>query len=81
MKSARTIIESMPIDRANLGYIAKTGKINGSLLVTLERAFKEYAGQAIDKCAKEAKTESVGAFPSETIVNIQSILKVKTELK
>ena len=39
------IIESISIDRSNLEYIAVTGKINGSLYISIKKAMEEYANQ------------------------------------
>lgn len=44
-------------------------------------AIKEYGRQIVDRCAEVARTKDVGVtFPIE-IVDTQSILKVKNELK
>lgn len=80
MKSARTLIENISIDRANLGHIAKTGKINGSLLASLEQAMKTYAEQAIDQCASAIKNENYeydnqAQEIRESILNVKSLLK------
>ncbi len=38
----RTLINNIPIDRANLEYIMNTGKINGSLLASIESIMEKY---------------------------------------
>lgn len=53
----RKLINTIKIDAANLEFIAKTGKINGTLLIEIERVMTEYARQQVnglerssDKC-------------------------------
>lgn len=45
MKTAEEIISAIKIDKANLNYIAETGKINGSLLFSIKKAMHKYASQ------------------------------------
>lgn len=53
------IINSIHIDKANLEYIAKTGKINGTLASELNRCFDQYAQQIIlDKLPGDLSIES-----------------------
>ena len=42
-KNARDLIDTIKVDKANLEHVASTGKINGTLLVEIERVMKEYA--------------------------------------
>lgn len=39
----RELINTIKIDAANFEFIAKTGKINGTLLIEIERVMTEYA--------------------------------------
>ena len=41
----REIIKTIHVDRANLEHISKTGNINGTLLIELERIMNQYAEQ------------------------------------
>lgn len=41
MKTIEELINEIPVNRANFEHIAKTGKINGSLLVSLEKMIHE----------------------------------------
>lgn len=41
----RKLIRSIQVNNANLDYIAKTGIINGSLWLEIERILKQYAQQ------------------------------------
>lgn len=43
-KNPMDLIATIKVDKANIEHIAKTGKINGSLLLEIERVMKEYAG-------------------------------------
>lgn len=44
-KSNDELIASIKLDKSNLEYIAKTGKINGSLLQELRRILEEKQSQ------------------------------------
>ena len=39
----RKLIESIKVDKANFEHIAKTGNINGTLLIEIDRVMDEYA--------------------------------------
>lgn len=39
----RDLIKTIHIDKSNLEHIAKTGVINGTLLIEIERVFEDYA--------------------------------------
>lgn len=39
----RDLIRTIRLDSANLDHISKTGKINGTLLIEIERVMSEYA--------------------------------------
>jgi len=41
----RKLIKTINVDKANFEHIAKTGNINGTLLIEIERVMKEYAKQ------------------------------------
>ena len=47
MKTARQLIKEIKVNSANAEHIAKTGQINGSLLIDLERAFDIYANDKV----------------------------------
>lgn len=66
----------------------RRNEITSSVLARIAKAAaKEYASQAIDRCAESAETEESGSFNGggeyETFntVNRESILKIKNELK
>lgn len=42
----RELINTIKIDAGNLEHIAKTGKINGTLLIEIERVMTEFARQS-----------------------------------
>lgn len=44
-KTPRDFIKGISVDKANLQHIAETGVINGSLLVDIEYAIRDYAAQ------------------------------------
>lgn len=48
-KTARQLIQEVDVIKSNLEYIAQSGNINGSLLVSLESKMYEYANQGISK--------------------------------
>jgi len=52
----KELIKSIHIDKANLEHIAKTGNINGTLLIEIERVMEEYA----KTCNKPAVNNSEG---------------------
>jgi hypothetical protein len=41
----RELIKTISIIQGNLSYIEKTGKINGTLLIEIERVMEQYAQQ------------------------------------
>ena len=41
----RDLIKTIVVNRANLEHIAKTGNINGTLLIEIERVCEEYHNQ------------------------------------
>ena len=41
----RDLIKTIHVDKANLEHIAKTGNINGTLLIEIERVMTEYSQQ------------------------------------
>lgn len=51
----RELIKTIQINKANLEHIAKTGNINGTLLIEIERVMAEYAqSQAnIQRCKQK----------------------------
>lgn len=42
-KNARDLISTIKINKANLEHIAETGKINGNLLIEIERVMREFS--------------------------------------
>lgn len=42
MKTKRELIKSIKICKANLDHISETGRINGTLLIEIERVMEEY---------------------------------------
>ena len=42
MATKREFIANIKVDKANLEHIAKTGVINGSLLIDIEKAMEDY---------------------------------------
>lgn len=53
MKTIDEFINSIPVNAANLEYIARTGKINGDLLASLRIVIRKAQEQAIDLYTKE----------------------------
>lgn len=47
MKTKKDLINEIKVNAANFEYCAKTGKINGSLLVDIERIMQEYTDQQL----------------------------------
>lgn len=59
--------------------LGETGYQNLTYRFLVEKAMKEYASQAIDRCAESAKTKNDDFYKG--VINKQSILNVKSELK
>lgn len=49
MKTKQELIDTIPIFESNLEHMISTGKINGSLLLGIERVMDEYAKQEVEK--------------------------------
>lgn len=45
MKTRRDLIKTIIIDKSNFEHIAKTGNINGTLLIEIERVMEEYSSK------------------------------------
>lgn len=52
----RKLINTIKIEKANLEYIAKNGKINGTLLKEIERIMDEYKALNIPVVIKSCET-------------------------
>lgn len=54
IKSVEEFMSQMTVDQANLEYIAENGKINGSLLHSIQKLMKSYGEHVkdatLDKC-------------------------------
>lgn len=74
MKTAEDFIREIKIEKSNLEYIAKTGEINGSLLLSFKQAMRLYAEQAIDRCA-EVTGDLKHTFCTEKILDVKNELK------
>lgn len=53
MKTSRDYILEIITNKSNLQHIADSGKINGSLLIDIEKVMKLYANAKIDYLANE----------------------------
>ena len=53
MKTPKELVESINLNGANLEHIAKTGKINGLLLVEIVLILEEYGKQEYDRGKKD----------------------------
>ncbi|MDE1191853.1 MAG: hypothetical protein PW786_06925 [Arachidicoccus sp.] len=42
MNTIKELIQSIPVNRANFEHIAQTGRINGSLLVEIEKMIEKH---------------------------------------
>lgn len=80
MKTMNEVIAKIKVNGSNLQYIAETGHINGSLLMSIQDALREYAESAIDQCA-QSSAMVVSARRIGATANMEAILKVKTLLK
>ena len=87
MKTAEEYIKEVIVNDANFEHIAKTGRINGTLYVSLKELFKQAQSEAIDEtvnaCAEAArciKTGNTGSW-MDASVDQKSILKVAEQLK
>lgn len=69
------IISKIRVEPSNLEHIAKTGTINGTLLVSLRAALREYAEQAIDQCAKDAQAEYGYEVWDKSILDVKKKLR------
>jgi len=49
MAEIRKLIKSIKVDKANFEHIAKTGNINGTLLIEIERVMEKYASEKYNK--------------------------------
>lgn len=49
MKTAKDFIKEIKPNAGNLSHIMTTGQINGTLLLDIEKAMKEYAKQWVHK--------------------------------
>lgn len=75
----RELINTIKIDAANLEFIAKTGKINGTLLIEIERVMTEYARKqanglerSSDKCHIQNVTVSLPLSNEQILKGIQT---------
>jgi len=50
MNTKRDLIKTIHCDRSNLEHIAKHQRINGTLLIEIERIMQEYANQQLKVC-------------------------------
>lgn len=69
MKTAKDFIKDIKPNAGNLSHIITTGDINGTLLIDIEKAMKEYARQWIHETAKSLH-ESHDCPPAETLFYI-----------
>lgn len=49
MKKPEEFIKKIPVIKSNFEYISKTGIINGSLRIDIERCMHEYVQQFLDR--------------------------------
>ena len=49
----RELIRKIHVDRANFQYCGDNGRINGTLLVEIERVMEEYANMQIEETLQE----------------------------
>lgn len=52
MKTTREFIEEIEVKKSNLLHIGERGKINGSLLISIEKAMQGYANQESESIRK-----------------------------
>lgn len=75
----REIISKIIINKANLDHIASTGRVNGGLLVSIERAMEQYASsqynKALDDVAEVAKKHYNEPFLSNIIQELEKLKK------
>ena len=45
MKTKRDLIKTIHVDQANFQHISQSGRINGTLLIEIERIMEEYASK------------------------------------
>lgn len=81
MKTLRDYISKIDVCEPNFQYIAKSGKINGSLLISLEKAMQEYATACI-KADRERVAEAARLHVDDNHLEVdkQSILTLPIEL-
>lgn len=86
MKPAREYIEEITVSVANLGHIVTTGKINGSLLIDLEKIINTARREALEEAAEKARTKRVATYDIEIPeyhieIDKKSILSLINDLK
>lgn len=65
-KTIRQYISQIHVNKPNLDYIAKTGQINGSLLISIEKAIRDYS---------QSQTQELIEQNAELVSNIQLLLQ------
>lgn len=88
MSKIREMLISLNLIKSNIEYIAKTGKINGTLLLDLESLLKRYHRQQLQEIKREVemkiKEEEAWLFGKEAILGmvnriLDRHMKPKTE--
>lgn len=65
-KTIREYIAQIYVDKSNLEYIAKIGKINDSLLLSIEKIMQDYS---------QSQTQELTQQNRELVANIQLLLQ------
>lgn len=65
-KTIREHISNIQVEKSNLEHIAKTGEINGSLLISIEKAMRDYI---------QSQTQELQQQNEELVASVQLLLQ------